>query len=66
VECTEKTRARDFGFSALGDSTALLGRKRLPKEILQLADQRIAVGLILNEIWKFKVEIPSKWMTCIP
>jgi hypothetical protein len=37
VECAEKTRFPGFGFFWQGDNRALLGRRRLPEEKMQLA-----------------------------
>ena len=57
VECAEKKGVRDFELRAQGESPVLQGRKRLPEEEWSSQDQRMAVWLILNEIWKSKMEI---------
>jgi hypothetical protein len=58
VEGIEKTRVRDLGFCEQREISVLQGRKRLREEECGPQDQRMAFGLILNEIWKSKMEIP--------
>ena len=58
AEAIEKTGVRDFGFSERCGSYVLQGRKRLrTKNAAQAGDQMMALWLILNEIWKSKIEI---------
>jgi hypothetical protein len=59
VEDIEKTGIRDFGSCEQRESSVLQGRKRLREKECGSQDQRIAFGLILNEIWKSKMEIPN-------
>jgi hypothetical protein len=58
MEGTEKTGVRDFEFCEQRESLVLQGRKRLREEERGSQDQRMALWLILNEIWKSKMEIP--------
>ena len=60
VECTEKTGVSGFGLSGQGDNPALRGRRRLPKEKMQLAGSKEGGLVILNGIWKSKMEIPVR------
>lgn len=57
VEDTEKMGVRDFGLCAQRDSPVLEGRRRLPQEVRGLLDQRTAGWVILNRIWKSKMEM---------
>jgi hypothetical protein len=57
VESFEKTGVRDFGFCEQRESPVLQGRKRLRDEECGSQDHWMALWLILNEIWKSKMEI---------
>jgi GH35 family endo-1,4-beta-xylanase len=60
LEDIEKTGLRDFRFCERRESSVLQGRKRLREKECGPRDQRMAFGLILNEILKSKMEVPIK------
>ena len=59
VESSEKTRVRGLGFCEQRGSPVLQGRKRLPEVECSSLDHWLAARLILNRIWKSKMEIPD-------
>lgn len=59
MECDEKAVVRDFAVSAKGDNPGLQGRKRIPRGKIRFAGPRMAVWLILNEIWMSRMEIAA-------
>jgi hypothetical protein len=59
MECADKTGVRDFEFCAQGDGPVWQVENGFRSKECSSQDQRMAVWLILNEIWKSQVEIPE-------
>jgi hypothetical protein len=64
MECAEKTGVRDFELCAQGDGPVWQVENGFRSKECSSQDQRMAVWLILNEIWKSKMEIPDQNKKC--